>query len=408
MKKIRMVANIPNPMDGTSFYRSGGILPQLMSIMPELEITPNPATYDWFVFGFCDVLFMQRPYLDQHVQIAEMARSICVPIWIDYDDDLFSVPRSNPAHKVYSKVENQRNIAKLLAMADTVSVSTHQLKHKYAKLNPDIRVIPNALNDFMLTSRPEIEPKKMVVNWRGSPTHEKDVAMYSHAIVDLAQKFPEWKWNFIGHSFWGLIDAMPKGSVVECPAVDPILYWHLIGQLQPGLQIVPLEDNIFNRSKSNIAWQEAAYSGCGSLCPDWEEWRNPGALLYKNAGEFYSKLHDVLALKTNITELGLEAWSGVQEKYLLSNVNLQRKELLHQITAQKKPFVHSPLVACSPRQPQPSSESLPIKPPLPEASAEPSVSTESLPALTTSTATPDSVPTSHPRPQPIDLMPSYN
>lgn len=379
MKKIRLLANIPNPLDGTSFYRAGGILPHLMSIMPELEVTPNPGTYDWFVMGFCDVLMMQRPYTDQHMQIAEMAQSMCVPLWIDYDDDLFSVPRSNPSHGLYSKPQHQRNVARMLAMADGVSVSTQHLKRKFEKLNKNIWVIPNALNDYLLNARPVIEPKKMVINWRGSPTHQKDVGIYAHVIVQLAQKHPQWKWNFIGHSFWGLLEAMPKESLVECPAMDPIMYWHMIGQLQPGFQIVPLEDNIFNRSKSNIAWLEAAYSGCGTLAPAWEEWMEPGALHYQSVREFGEQLDLVLSQKIDLKKLGEEAWNAVESHYLLSKINQTRADLIRSLALPRKPFVHSPLVACSPPAPPSSAASSSSSAPSQEGRTEPSALTVSHP-----------------------------
>jgi hypothetical protein len=409
MKKIRLFANIPNPLDGTSFYRAGGIMPHLMSIMPGLEITPNPTTIDWFMFGFCDVFFMQRPYSDQHVQMAEMARSNCIPVWVDFDDDLFSVPKSNPAASQYGQPNIQRNVAKLIAMADALSVSTEQLKRKFTKLNPNIHVIPNAFNDYMINARPEIGPKKMVINWRGSPTHQKDIGIYADSIVQLARKYPEWKWNFIGHSFWGLIEAMPKESLVECPPVDPVMYWHLIGQLQPGFQIVPLEDNIFNRSKSNIAWQEAAYSGCGSLVPDWEEWNtNPGCLIYRNQKEFREKLEEVCSLRVNLKQLGEDAWRGVTENFLLSKVNQKRAELLSSLVSQRKRFEHSPLVECSPRQRPPSAENSKSSASSPEAPSEYSQSMGCHPQSTTSTPTPDLIPDSLQKPLPIDLLPSYN
>ncbi len=369
------MANIPNPVDGTSYYRAGGVFPHLMKIMPELEITPNPSTYDWFMFGFADLFFMQRPYTDQHMHMVEMAKSNCVPIWIDYDDDLFSVPRNNPTYGVYGQTSIQRNVVKMLQTADVVSVSTDFLKRKIEKLNPNIVVIKNALNDHLLNARPEIGQKKMVINWRGSPTHQKDVGIYAQQIVKAAKKFPDWKWHFVGHSFWGLIEAMPKESVVECAALDPVMYWHFIGQLQPGLQIVPLEDNIFNHSKSNIAWQEAAYSGCGSLVPDWEEWRNPGSLLYRTQEDFYNHLESVLMGRTNLQKLGEEAWTGVTEKFLLSDINPQRAQLIRDVVAKgRKPFVHAPLVVCSPRPQALSSESSQNTASLPEPKP---ISTES-------------------------------
>jgi hypothetical protein len=248
-------------------------------------------------------------------------------------------------------------VAKLIARADVLTVTNDVLKAKYEKLNPNIVVVPNCFNDRMMNARPEIDPiPKKLINWRGSPTHQKDIAVHMQAILQLCKEFPDWTWNFIGETFWMFSESMPAKNFVQCPAVDQATYWHLIAQLQPAIQIVPLEDNEFNRSKSNIAWIEGAYAGAACLAPDWEHWRQPGVINYTNPVSFYRKLKSLMEGKWDLAQLGKNGWEGVQQKFLLSKVNELRAQLVLSLTNKRKPFVSAPLVGISPKQPDSSSE----------------------------------------------------
>lgn len=392
-KKIRVYGKIPNTIDGTSFYRAMGVFPDLIDKLPHMEFIVNPQLIDWAMLGFADLMFLQRPYMDDHLQIVEMCRSNCVPVWVDYDDDLFRVPMSNPTFKQYSDKKIQENVAKIIAKADVVTVTTKFLKDHLSPLNKDIRIIPNALNDRKLNRRPALEPyTKKLINWRGSPTHQRDIAGVTTEIARLAHEHPDWTWNFIGESFWGLIEQMPKRNCVVTPPVDLTEYFHLIGTLQPAIQIVPLAENDFNRSKSNIGWIEGCYSGAVTVAPDWEEWKWPGIVNYKSRQEFYQKMKNLMTQPERLKPIALKGWKAIEENFLLSKINEKRVDLILEMTRERKPFVSVVLAESFREPPVVSSENSWKKPDSPDSSTPESSSPTSRPPLITSTDTPGLAP----------------
>ena len=101
MKKKNLYTLIPNPTDGTSLYRGWGPLSRIKKHLPEVEfIVAN--TVDWSVLINCDGAFLQRPFTEGHLKICEMIKNMGIKLWVDYDDDLLNVPRSNPTFENYS------------------------------------------------------------------------------------------------------------------------------------------------------------------------------------------------------------------------------------------------------------------------------------------------------------------
>ena len=46
---------------------------------------------NWSSLAMNDAVYMQRPFTAGHAKIAELAVSNRIPLWVDYDDDLYSV-----------------------------------------------------------------------------------------------------------------------------------------------------------------------------------------------------------------------------------------------------------------------------------------------------------------------------
>jgi hypothetical protein len=90
--------------------------------------------------------------------------------------------------------------------------------------------------------------------------------------------------------------------------------------------IVPLEDEVFNRCKSNIAWLETARSGTITVAPFWESWAVPGVYAYED--DFFDTAHGAL------TE-GEKWWGGwdyIQNNLLLSEINRLRAKVVDDLT----------------------------------------------------------------------------
>lgn len=326
-----LLLNIPNSLDGTSLYRAYGPLGHLANQLSEVKIMTS-ETFNWPVFSMVDGIFMQRPYSQNHFQIADMARCNNVPIWVDYDDDLFRVPISNPTHKTYGAQSTQKEIAKIIAMAEIVTVSTQQIKDNLSRLNPNIHVVPNALNEKIFNKRPSPPAaRNPMMFWRGSPTHDKDLMYYTHEMAELAKKYPKFSWCFMGHPFWWTIEQMPTHNLILAEGVDPIEYFEVILKIAPAAVIVPLYDNDFNRTKSNIAWIEATYAGAVCIAPDWPEWQKPGVLLYDSTAEFKRLCELVIQGEINIQEKVKESWDYIQSSLTLKQINPMREKVIREL-----------------------------------------------------------------------------
>lgn len=331
---------VPNRDDATSLYRAMGPFGRLSKSM-ELSLV-FPPEVSWSTVAMVDVMFLQRPFTANHVVMAERARSSRVPLWIDYDDDLFAVPPENPTYGVYSHESTQKQVAKICAMADVITVSTETLKEKLKRLNKNIIVVPNALDDWLLEKRlPRREPREQLVFWRGTSTHQKDLMevsgeLYEVATSEAAQK---WSWQFMGYNPFWISERMGKNCIIS-DALDPLNYLQYLDKLSPALMVVPLTFNDFNRAKSNIAWLEGSYAGAAVIAPDMPEFRRPGCMTYKNSEEFQAILAMCIAGKYNLTEKNETSWNHIRRHLTLTQVNPLREQILKSLTSRKRGFVN--------------------------------------------------------------------
>lgn len=315
--------------DATSLYRAVGPLSRLKRTEPDIAVF-STNQYDWASIALtADVMFMQRPFSKDHVRLMEMVKNQNIPVIVDYDDDLFSVPSSNPTHYIYGKEETKKNVFQCLSMCDQVWVSTQHLKRKIESLNikAEVMVVPNALN-FKMFSKGYVlrdEPQNGLVMWRGSKTHDADILKFLPQITALVEKHQKYVFHFQGGMPWFLERSLSKfKNVTTGNGVDPIEYFDMLTKLRPSLFIVPLEDTEFNRAKSNIAWIEGTYAGAATLCPNWEEWNKKGALNYDSEQDFFTKADEFLSKETDPRQLNERSWNEVIANYELDRVNKLR------------------------------------------------------------------------------------
>src|SRR5581483_9967115 len=188
MRPINLLCHIPNAKDATSLYRGLGPLAELRRRnFLQILIADD---FDETSLDVGDVVFMQRPYTEKHLMMAKHCKAEKKPLWIDYDDFLFGLTPDNPAFEFYGRGANQSVISQIVQIADVVTVTTTQLKDCLktvdGSLNPNIRVIPNALPDKYLHLARPYQPGRRHVLWRGSASHERDVMEFTRPILQFA------------------------------------------------------------------------------------------------------------------------------------------------------------------------------------------------------------------------------
>lgn len=326
----RIATHIPNKHDATCWYRAAGPLAVLRKLFQGFSFEPIQEWSFSSVLPY-DCAFFQRPSTKSELEAIRICKRLNIPVIVDFDDLLFDLPPDNPAYRMYMNKETQETIISIIREADCVWVSTAELKRCLqipgASLNKRVYVVNNALDDLHMVVGSKKEPlpidrRQPTVLWRGSPTHERDVMEFTPEIAEAADGSPENKFLFLGYNPWFLTERMNPTQAILAPPVPVGEFMEFVHATAARIGIVPLHDSRFNRCKSNIAWLEMTWAGGVVLAPDWEEWRQPGVVTYKDEKDFLGALKLLLSMpKEQLAEMNAMSWNHIKENFVTSGVN---------------------------------------------------------------------------------------
>jgi hypothetical protein len=327
--KKRVLWIFPKSEDATSLWRGSGPMKHLAKRLPDVEFVQHRDDVNWDSFWGYDLIFMQRPASVGHKGAMQLAKRMGIKVWVDYDDDMFTVPNSNPASLVLGNKDLQRDIINMISMADVVSVSTEELRRKYSAWNQNVLRVPNAWNEEMFWYRePDKVARAKAVLWRGTRTHAEDLDEFLPQISRIARSHPDWKFVFIGGAYWKIHQAVPESQLTIFEPLEQTLFYETIYKLGAKIMMVPLANHAFNQSKSNIAWMEGTFCGSAVVCPDWQEWQRPGALNYNNPDQFEELMNIAMKPGMDLSKQAKTSWAHIQENLSLEKINSQRLDIL--------------------------------------------------------------------------------
>lgn len=282
---------------------------------------------DWQAISSYDLVMMQRPYMGSMLDFCKRVKTMNVPLWLDYDDNMFCVTGENRAWMVFNDPVVAENVKQMIMMADIVTVTNEDLRQSYLPLNKNTVVIPNAFNDTIFNVDRIPQERENIVVWRGSDTHIYDVMAYSPSITKCANDFPEYEFTYVGYNPWFLEQTKNTSFIKPKEIID---YFNDINKIAPAVVQVPLHDTLFNRCKSNIAFIEGSYWGAVSIVPEfWGEL--PGSLSYTDQASYYEALRSVLAGEVDVVKMNEVAWQYVKDNLLLSKINKLRVKIVKQL-----------------------------------------------------------------------------
>lgn len=336
MSTIAITAHIPNKHDATALYRATGPLGHMRKSNDGFNWQIQTASeFSAPVAMLTDVAFFQRPSTPPELEAMRIFKRLGVPVIVDYDDLLFDVPQDNPAHRAYMNKQTQETVVSCMREADAIFVSTSELKRCIQlpknPLNARVYVVPNALDERHIVRADRAQPptqRNRTVLWRGSPTHERDVMEYVSELIDSAAFDRTFSFTFAGWNPWWLTERMGPQQAIVSPQLSVGEFMDFLYATAPAIGMVPLHKSRFNLCKSNIAWLEMSWAGAACLVPDWEEWRNPGVVSYKNTDDFKKGLLWLLGMSNDDrAELNRMSWEHIVDHYTLKHTNRIRQEV---------------------------------------------------------------------------------
>ncbi|MCV3216726.1 hypothetical protein OGM63_25015 [Plectonema radiosum NIES-515] len=193
-------------------------------------------------------------------------------------------------------------------------------------------VIPNFLNNEQMRVSNQIFQQKIKSGFRrdekiylgyfsGSPTHNKDFALISNALIHLFEKYSNIMLRIVGHlELKGGIKNY-SSRIGFFPFQDFINLQHLIGQTE--INLMPLQDNIFTNCKSELKFFEASIVGTLSVASPTFTYANAirdGKTGYLSKSfEWFHKLDSIISSLDNYPEIAKASYDDVEEKYAWYN-----------------------------------------------------------------------------------------
>lgn len=195
------------------------------------------------------------------------------------DDDLLGVPAETlvqTSQNSASSPEEKKWVVKhLLQQSEGVLVTTPALQQRFSGLNPNIAVIPQALDERLLVGREPADgrspfgPRKKVVGCMGTFTHDDDLAMILPALRAVSERHPRAiEFQILGvagrEETLDALRALPARFLAPRPeehAYPLFMLWYS-SQIRWDIALAPLRDTPFNHCKSDIKCLD--YSAVGA------------------------------------------------------------------------------------------------------------------------------------------------
>ena len=330
----RVLVVSPIPKDGTSYYRSWGPYSRIKSI--ELG-RPDGGELDWSVLAPYDIGLWQRPGNQLDVVSMMVAKKSGLKLILDADDNGFSVPSDNPAADFYEQEDKKACMRECMRLADIITVSTPELKKALLKQVPtaDIRVVPNAVDDYMFSTEPSFHERNKTILIRGASGHTNDYLHYKDAILQILREHPDYTLAVCGyHPMW--LTEIPDNQLKLYQFVDIPTYFEQLMQIRPEVMIVPLIDNEFNRAKSNISYLEGTLAGATVIAPNLPEFVRPGCVLINGPEDLVPTFNELIESQ-DARRYYLRYKRAITNLPKLSEINELRRDIIEELlTLDKK------------------------------------------------------------------------
>lgn len=226
--------------------------------------------------------------LREHFQLMQR---MGIKLVLEYDDNIWAVNPYSPHYidfgteeftdeltgiKIWEHGKNgfdiESNKSRLKAVEDTcsmvdaVTVTQPYLQQVFSQFSNNVIVLPNCVDPSNWTKL-DIRRKTDEIRlfWAGGCSHYVDWLYIIEPLKEIMERYKNVKLVIMGQAFKGALEDLPQDRVEFHSWVHFDAYPFRVSMLDPDIALIPLEDNIFNRCKSNIKWVEMSALGIPSV-----------------------------------------------------------------------------------------------------------------------------------------------
>jgi FkbM family methyltransferase len=206
-----------------------------------------------------DIIIVQRFFpRPETARFLDYLCSLGKPIIFEIDDLLTQLPPTNWNYGW--GMLSTPHICKFIRKCTAVTVSTEELKNHYSSFSDTIHILPSLLDSKLWHKTSPSSSAPVVIGYAGTITNNTDLLLLEEVLDRIALRYG----SRVAFTFMGCaterISRLPGFSFIQFEETFEA-YARKLQEIPVDIMLAPLEDNSFNRCKSNIKWLE--YSSCG-------------------------------------------------------------------------------------------------------------------------------------------------
>lgn len=291
-----------------------------------------------------DVVVFHRPETDEMLTVARSLKKAGKKIVFDNDDTFkdtggFKFTDYMNEEKVKRGLDIiNTNIDTFIREADLVTCSTEFLKKEYLELNPNVIVLPNTVDQFYYPEPKRNDTDIIRIGITGSVGVTSDVEVLK-PIIEHYQNDPRVRLVLLSLPPQGENEIYKKLYVEEYAFWNKVnIEWHsyveydkyyeYLNDLKLDMVIIPRQESLFNRCKSNLKFLECSMLEIPVIGQSFSTGDSPyevnpkdaeHVLLATDTASWIEQIEKLIADKELRLEMGKKAKEYVAEAYSIEN-----------------------------------------------------------------------------------------
>jgi hypothetical protein len=273
--------------------------------------------------------------------LKEVQKQVGFKLIYEVDDVVFreDIPDYNKFKTAFTSDEIRNNVTQIINMCDEVSVTCNYMRDLYQLRTgkKEISVIPNFPAKFWIgnyfdpnriNALYDKNKKKPRLLYAGSGAHfdvENRVGQrddFEHVVKAIIDSRHKYQWVFIGAFPLALRPYIERGEIEFHPWQRLYNYPAKIHELGVQMLVAPLQDNAFNRAKSDLKYIEACAFGLPVACQDICTYEN-AEIKFKTGDEMLYKIEEELRRTGHYKNSSYKRRKVAEDRFLELDKNLE-------------------------------------------------------------------------------------
>ena len=295
---------------------------------------------------------IQRQATPQQLQFVKWLRQVAdknnFRLIYEIDDICFheDIPDYNKYKTAFTDPAIRQSSQEMMEICDEITVTCPFMQDYYKSKtnNKNVTVIPNFMPKFWLGGKSNLNrtmesydknKRKPRILYAGSGAHfdvenrTKFRDDFEHVNDVIRRTVDKYQWVFIGAHPLPLRDLIQNGKVEFQPWKRLYEYGQGLYDLNVNLIVAPLQDNTFNRAKSDLKYIESCALGLPIVCQDLCTYEN-APIRFKTGDEMIDQINNTLKDRNRYKSLCKKASQYADTRWLEDDMNIDCYTELYQ------------------------------------------------------------------------------